>query len=940
MLKKKGIAFALAVALVFGGVTGVAADPQLKDNSQIQKAEEIRQSEGDTIPLDAGKEDGEESGATQSDAGKEDGEESGDTQTDTGKEGGEDSENPQMADEEEGGEKDGLSANENQLPYILQENRQLDSSSMKKGSASVMSGPVLRSVSSYYAGYQVRLDGNLDTNGDLAGLTFSLYEKEPGGAWEFVTSRQSEYSSYYRLSYVYFQYFQVEGSPVNEYKVVMSDNASYSMPETVVQLDPNSMAQYGSTIDGNYLNLTAKEVPKDSTGIRLSLGSPVWSGAGTADDPYTWSVTVDRFTEEITVRTENTQASILWNGTSFTGEITEELPYDESLWEFSVKSSDGTKESFYQINVTREKYTPLAPKNLTAVSPSVVGGNDGKIQGLDTSQLYEYCSEEEKTNGTGYHPVEAGAAEISGLKAGKYYVRFQETWEYEPSYDKVITISDPVLHKITLPPENIPAGVEILECPENMAEGHEFTLSFRLPKNHLLKQVSYSRKSGSITISSSLPKNEFEYTQDGDSTIVTISHMAFTGDITLQISLLEDEYYQVQTFSQNGQMGDERGDIVLSGEESVQGGIRYFKQGTLSVTVNLSQDWKGYAKISSLRAVRRGTEEEISGTLTQTSEEQWTLEIGLDEDIDIYYDFQSYPADFTALNQIVEKIGDLDQYVDDNALDTIKARLALLSAYQTQPMKNQAMVDGYVTLLEEGYQDLTLRQNMSEDGDVIISMDEWEHVYDGNPWAPEITVTYGESMLTEGTDYRVIYPEDMVSPGTKEIVIEFIGRYIGQQTVTASIVRYYTITASAGNNGSISPEGSVKVKEGENQLFRIFPDEGYHILTVYVNGKEVFLQNINEYTFSNVSADAEITAVFEQDKPDSGKDSKPEGTSGTGTSSTGNSLRGTADTTVSKTQSAVARTADESQPMPFIAGLLIGLAVICGSLKFRKSGKY
>lgn len=772
---KKSFAFLLAAVLAFGGITAVAAEPQPLEDVPVQMTEERNeQPESESTQPDFGNE------------GMEDGtEENGNVQSDNGNENQGESQGIQQS-------RSGLATQNENFP----EN----------------AGAVLNAKTTYYAGYQVRLDGNLDTEGDLAGLTFSLYEKTPGGEWNSVASKQSQYSSYYRLSYVYFTYFQLEGSPVNEYKVVMADNAAYEMSETTVQLDSNSLAQYGSTIEGNYLNLTVKEVPKDNTDIMVSLGTPVWGGTGIAGDPYTWDVTVDRFTDKLTVKTADSQAVILWNGNSCTGKLTEDLPYGESLWEFSVKSSDGTKESFYKINVTREKYTPLPPNGLEAVSPSAQGGKDGKIQGLDTSKLYEYRSATEMTSGIGYHPVQPGATEISGLEAGTYYVRFQETWEYAPSKDKKIVIADPVLHKISLPAENIPAGVVVLECPETMVEGREFTLRFRIPQNRLLEKVSYTRKAGSVTVSSSLSKNDFEYTQDGETTIVTISHMAFTGDTTLKISLLEGNYYQIQTFSPNGQTGDERGGIVLSGDESIQGGIHYFKEGTITATVNVSQDWTGYAKITGLKAVRRGTEEEIPGSLTKDSDDKWILEMNLDDNADIYYDFQSYPADFTALNQVVEKIGSLEQYVDNSALDTVKERLKLLSAYQKLPLKDQAMIDGYVTLLEEGYKALTLRQNLSEDDGVVITADEWEHEYDGNVWTPKITVSYKGSVLKENTDYRILYPQDMVSPGTKQITVEFLGNYIGQRTVTVSIVRHDTGSETGDNTGGSSGATSSKLQ--------------------------------------------------------------------------------------------------------------------------------
>ena len=713
----------------------------------------------------------------------------------------------------------------------------------------------------YYAGYQVRLEGAEDTQGALAGLTFTLYEKEPGGVWKEVSTKQSEYTSYYHLTFVYFTRFSVEGSPVNEYKVVMSENASYSMGETSVVLDPSNLTNvYGSTMEGNYLNLSKKEVPKDNTEVQVSLGAAQWQGQGSEQDPSSWSVTVDRFTDRMTVRAAHEEAVITCNGEAYTGEMTVELPYDESIWNFSVASADGSAVQFYQVSVTREKYEPLAPSGLTAVPPSSVGGNDGKIQGLDEKKKYEYRSKGEST----YHPVAEGSKEITGLTAGTYLVRLQETWENEASGDRSVTIKEPVSHNLFLPEENIPAGVEILECPGTMVEGREFTIRLKLPRNYLLDKVNYSRDAGGMTVSSSFPQNSFQYSQEGEDTIVTITHIGFSGDTTLEIQMLAGAYYQVTASPENGESFDERGKVSFAGEEKVQGGIRYFKEGLLTVTVNLSEDWKGYAGVASLKAFRRGTEEEVAGNLVQVNDEQWYLTVQLAEDLDISYDFISAPADLSALDQVVEKIGDLEQYVDNEDKRVMEDRLAFLSVYQQQPLKNQDMVNSYVTLLEEAYQRLALRTDLSADPDAEVSVKEKEHAYDGNAWKPELTVAYQGMTLAEGTDYRILFPEDMTSPGKKTITVEFLGLYRGTRTVQVEIVRYFTITALAGEHGTIEPAGAVSVREGGEQTFTVRPDQGYQVSAVYVNGERAELTSENQYLFRQVSSDASIEVVFEK----------------------------------------------------------------------------
>ncbi len=72
----------------------------------------------------------------------------------------------------------------------------------------------------------------------------------------------------------------------------------------------------------------------------------------------------------------------------------------------------------------------------------------------------------------------------------------------------------------------------------------------------------------------------------------------------------------------------------------------------------------------------------------------------------------------------------------------------------------------------------------------------------------------------------------------------------------------YTITASAGSGGSISPSGSVSVEQGNSQTFTITPNSGYRIADVSVNGSSV--GTVSSYTFSNVTANHRITATFEE----------------------------------------------------------------------------
>ncbi len=78
-------------------------------------------------------------------------------------------------------------------------------------------------------------------------------------------------------------------------------------------------------------------------------------------------------------------------------------------------------------------------------------------------------------------------------------------------------------------------------------------------------------------------------------------------------------------------------------------------------------------------------------------------------------------------------------------------------------------------------------------------------------------------------------------------------------TFTA-ITNTYTITSSAGANGSISPSPSATVNSGASQTFTITPKTGYKVAGVTVDGSSVGA--VTSYTFTNVTANHSISATF------------------------------------------------------------------------------
>lgn len=84
-----------------------------------------------------------------------------------------------------------------------------------------------------------------------------------------------------------------------------------------------------------------------------------------------------------------------------------------------------------------------------------------------------------------------------------------------------------------------------------------------------------------------------------------------------------------------------------------------------------------------------------------------------------------------------------------------------------------------------------------------------------------------------------------------------------------SRVVYLTFTAYAGEGGSISPEGRVRVKRGDTVTFTITPDEGYAIDDVLVSGRSV--GPVDSCTFEDVKIAKAVQVTFRKKMPPVGE---------------------------------------------------------------------
>ncbi len=101
-----------------------------------------------------------------------------------------------------------------------------------------------------------------------------------------------------------------------------------------------------------------------------------------------------------------------------------------------------------------------------------------------------------------------------------------------------------------------------------------------------------------------------------------------------------------------------------------------------------------------------------------------------------------------------------------------------------------------------------------------------------------------------------------VTAGAATISYKVTNSAACSNTVTAGItvLPSYTITASAGAHGSISPAGTSNICSGSNATYTIAASSGYHISSVMVDGSSVGTPG--SYTFTSVSTGHTISATF------------------------------------------------------------------------------
>lgn len=128
----------------------------------------------------------------------------------------------------------------------------------------------------------------------------------------------------------------------------------------------------------------------------------------------------------------------------------------------------------------------------------------------------------------------------------------------------------------------------------------------------------------------------------------------------------------------------------------------------------------------------------------------------------------------------------------------------------------------------------------------------------GNQNPVPIIKTSFDVVVTKAGAGELIFTADSQSSPNID-VFEVIAKELKEAT--------HTITATAGENGSISPSGAITLEEGQSKVFTFTPNEGYEVSDVIVDG--VSVGAMDSYTIENIKKDMTINVIFKLKDTDS-----------------------------------------------------------------------
>lgn len=122
---------------------------------------------------------------------------------------------------------------------------------------------------------------------------------------------------------------------------------------------------------------------------------------------------------------------------------------------------------------------------------------------------------------------------------------------------------------------------------------------------------------------------------------------------------------------------------------------------------------------------------------------------------------------------------------------------------------------------------------------------------------PESIVSWSEDLFTDCPETLTLH----VSGPQMQALSEALGRKTSQEALVIPVLTNYTITVTAGENGSAGPGGKIVKPQGSSQQFAVLPDRGYLVESFTVDGM------VWDYTtpITGIQKDMAVNVTFAPD---------------------------------------------------------------------------
>ena len=522
-----------------------------------------------------------------------------------------------------------------------------------------------------------------------------------------------------------------------------------------------------------------------------------------------------------------------YNGSAHTATVN---GYDPST--MNITGNTGTDAGDYTVSVTSKtgkwvdgstdavtaawsigKATREAPDGLIGVAPTTKGGSDGKITGVTDKMEYRMKAEGSYTPCSG--------AEIENLSAGHYFVRYVENNNHFASSDAEVSVGE---------------GTPLADCTitfnGNGGSGSMGPVTVKTGTNYILPVCGFIAPTDQQFKAWEISGTEYKV---GDTYTVKLDTEI---KVLWENSVITPTTYTVTVSNDGNGTGTATPSTAAAGTTI-----------TLTATPNKGYHFKEW--------------QVMSGGVT-IKDNKFTMPNDNVEVKAVFEEDVPAPTEFT----ITMKADGNGTASASHAKAIVGTEITLTATPKTgYHFKEWQVISGGVTITNNKF----LMPNDNVEVKAIFEKDaptEFTITFDGNGGTPSVgsmTTTNQKLPSLPSASRSGSYSFDdwytEKSGGTKvttDTVFSANTTVYAHWTYTggggSSGYSYYTIKATAGAGGSVSPSGNVSVREGRDQTFTITPDKGYAVANVKIDGKSIGA--VKSYTFENVSRTHTIEVIF------------------------------------------------------------------------------